>query len=97
MWPPPDFLLFMVLVEVRGLVPELLLFVLLVNGAGVRLRGLPTRQVRGALICLRKSPTIAALAGVTAEVFGIGGGLAIVPSFITLSMQPKVDRPLALS
>ena len=35
-------------------------------------------------------PNVAVLAGVTAEPFGIDGGMTIVPFFITLDMQPKV-------
>ena len=38
----------------------------------------------------RKFLTVAVLAGATAELFGDGGGMAIVPFFITLDMQPKV-------
>ena len=39
---------------------------------------------------LKEFLTIAVLAGVAAELLGIGGGMVIGPLLITLGMQPKV-------
>merc|ERR1719324_1143474 len=39
---------------------------------------------------LKKFPSIALLAGVSAGLLGIGGGMVIGPLFIQLDMQPKV-------
>ena len=46
------------------------------------------REILGSDDTRRRAPTIAVLAGVTAESLSSGGGIVIGPLFVTLDMQP---------